>query len=177
MVRRISPTNSCKRSQVDWTGQSSPRGERLALGAGNRLMLFRREQTSAGTVVSLHVGVGVILTAKAPNRRRSSRAFGGRDDAGPRSPNTRERQWTRPHCSLSSSWCCCSAAADSSTDAGLESEGRFARRDHSSLTTRTPRSHGLSSALRRGGPSARQRATSRDRAEVSRGARRSGGSC
>ena len=30
----------------------------------------------------------MILTAKAPNRRRSSRAFGGRDDAGPRSPNT-----------------------------------------------------------------------------------------
>jgi LPXTG-motif cell wall-anchored protein len=30
----------------------------------------------------------VILTAKAPNRRRSLRPFGGRDDAGPRSRNT-----------------------------------------------------------------------------------------
>jgi hypothetical protein len=33
--------------------------------------------------------LGVILTARAPNRRRSSRAFCGRDDAGPHSPNIR----------------------------------------------------------------------------------------
>jgi hypothetical protein len=79
--------------------------------------------------------LGVILTARAPNRRRSSPAFGGRDDAGPRPPNTRERKWTRPHCSSSSSWYCCSAAVDSSTDAGLESEGRLARR----LTAGAPR--------------------------------------
>jgi hypothetical protein len=52
--------------------------------------LCRREQTPAGTAVSLDVGVGVILTARAPNRRRSSRAFGGRDDAAPRWPHTGE---------------------------------------------------------------------------------------
>jgi hypothetical protein len=46
--------------------------------------VFSREQTPACTAVSLHVGVGGILTAMAPNRRRSSRAFSGRDDAGPR---------------------------------------------------------------------------------------------
>ena len=70
------------------------------------IAVFRREQTPACTAVSLHVGVGVILTARAPNRRRSLRALSGLDDAGPRSPNTRERKWTRPHCSSSSSWCC-----------------------------------------------------------------------
>ena len=51
---------------------------------GEAYAVFRREQTPACAVVSLHVGVGVILTAKAPNRRRSLRPFGGRDDAGPR---------------------------------------------------------------------------------------------
>jgi len=61
---------------------------------------------------------------EAPNRRRSSRAFGRRDDAGPGSPNTREKTWIRPHCSSSSSWYYCSAAADSFTDAGPESGGR-----------------------------------------------------
>jgi LPXTG-motif cell wall-anchored protein len=44
------------------------------------IAVSRREQTPPCTAVSLHVGVGVILTAEAPNRRRSSRAFTGRDD-------------------------------------------------------------------------------------------------
>ena len=133
MVRRISQ-GSCETSS--WTDifQSSPRREsRLVWGLAAFIAVFRREQTPACAVVSLHVGVGVILTAKAPNRRRSLRPFGGRDDAGPRSRNTGERKWTRPHCSSSSSWCCCSAAADSSTDAGFESDGRFARRHCSPL--------------------------------------------
>jgi hypothetical protein len=97
-----------------------------------------------GTDTSLHqllastLESGVCLTARAPSCRRWSQAFGGRDDAGPRSPNTRERKWTRPHCSSSSSWCCCSAAVDSSTDAGLESEGRLARRDHSPRAVHAP---------------------------------------
>jgi hypothetical protein len=103
---------------------SSPRRE-PRLGLAVFIAVFRREQTPACAVVSLHVGVGVILTAKAPNRRRALRPFGRRDDPGPRSRNTGERKWTRPHCSSSSSWCCCSAAADSSTDAGFESDGRF----------------------------------------------------
>jgi hypothetical protein len=71
----------------------------------------------------------VILSAKAPNRRRALPPFGRRDDPGPPSRHTEERKWTRPHCSSSSSWCCCSAAADSSTDAGFDSDRRFARRD------------------------------------------------
>jgi hypothetical protein len=44
--------------------------------------LFRTEQTPACTAGSLHVEVGRILTARAPNRRRSSRAFAERDEAG-----------------------------------------------------------------------------------------------
>jgi hypothetical protein len=128
MVRRISQ-GSCEISS--WTDIfQSRRDASLAWGLAAFIAVFRREQTPACAVVSLDVGVGVILTAKAPNRRRSLRPFGGRDDAGPRSRNTGERKWTRPHCSSSSSWCCCSAAADSSTDAGFESDGRFARRDH-----------------------------------------------
>ena len=55
------------------------------LGLALFFAVFRREQTPACTVVSLHVGVGVTLTARATNRRRSSQAFNGRDDAGPRS--------------------------------------------------------------------------------------------
>jgi hypothetical protein len=64
------------------------------------ITVFRREQTPAIYAVSLHVGVGVILTARAPNRHRSSRAFSGRDDAGPRSLNTgRENghEYIAPH--------------------------------------------------------------------------------
>jgi hypothetical protein len=120
MVRRISQGSS---EISSWWASSKPRRDAsLALGLAALIAVFRREQTPAYAVVSLHVRAGVILTAKAPNCRRSLRLFGGRDDAGPRSPNTRERKWTRPHCSSSSSWCCCSAAVDSSTDAGLESE-------------------------------------------------------
>jgi hypothetical protein len=111
------------RSQVGRTSSKARRDASLAWGLAAFIAVFKREQTPACAVVSLHVGVGVILTAKAPNRRRSLRPFGGRDDAGPRSRNTGERKWTRPHCSSSSSWCCCSAAADSSTDAGFESDG------------------------------------------------------
>ena len=126
------------RSQVRRTSSNARRDASLAWWLAAIIAVFRREQTTACAVVSLHVGVGVILTAKAPNRRRSRRPFGGRDDAGPRSRNTGERKWTRPHCSSSSSWCCCSAAADSSIDAGVESDGRFARRDCSSPYPRTP---------------------------------------
>ncbi len=126
------------RSQVRRTSSKARRDASLAWWLAAIIAVFRREQTTACAVVSLHVGVGVILTAKAPNRRRSRRPFGGRDDAGPRSRNTGERKWTRPHCSSSSSWCCCSAAADSSIDAGVESDGRFARRDCSSPYPRTP---------------------------------------
>jgi hypothetical protein len=126
------------RSHVGRTSSKARRYASLAWGLAAFIAVFRREQTPACAVVSLHVEVGVILTAKAPNRRRSLRPFGGRDDAGPRSRNTGERKWTRPHCSSSSSWCCCSAAADSSTDAGFESDGRFARRDCSSPYARTP---------------------------------------
>ena len=90
--------------------------------AGGQICVFTREQTPACTAVSLHLGVGVILTAMAPNR--SSRAPGGRDDRGPRSAkNTKERTWTRPLCSSSSFSCYYWAAAGSSTDAGFESEG------------------------------------------------------
>lgn len=126
------------RSQVRRTSSKARRDATLAWGLAAFIAVFRREQTTACAVVSLHVGVGVILTAKPPNCRRSRRPFGGRDDAGPRSRNTGERKWTRPHCSSSSSWCCCSAAADSSLDAGVESDGRFARRDCSSPYARTP---------------------------------------
>ena len=126
------------RSQVGRTSSKARRDASLAWGLAAFIAVFRREQTPACAVVSLHVGVGVILTAKAPNRRRSLRPFGGRDEPGPRSRNTGERKWTRPHCSSSSSWCCCSAAADSSTDAGFESDGRFARRDCSCPYARTP---------------------------------------
>ena len=42
--------------------------------------MFTREQTPACTAVSLHIGVGVILTAMAPNR--SSRAPSGRVTQG-----------------------------------------------------------------------------------------------
>ena len=144
MVRRISH-GSCEISSSTDIFQRSPRREsRLVLAA--IIAVFRREQTTACAVVSLHVGVGVILTAKAPNRRRSRRPFGGRDDAGPRSRNTGERKWTRPHCSSSSSWCCCSAAADSSIDAGVESTGASLAGIVRPLT-HVHRSHGRSPIL------------------------------
>jgi hypothetical protein len=108
------------RSQVGWAPCKARREARVSPRAAASMVVFRREQTPACTVASLHVGVSVILTAKAPNRHRSSRPFDGRNDAGPRSRNTGERKWTRPQCSSSSSWCCCSAAVDSSTDAGFE---------------------------------------------------------
>ena len=122
--------------------QSSPRGESLhsSWRAFNACSEGNRHQPAPLLAYTLELGV--FLTARAPNRRRWSPAFGGRDDAGPRSRNTGERKWTRPHCSSSSSWCCCSAAVDSSTDAGLESEGRLARRDQSSPNGRVHRSHG-----------------------------------
>jgi hypothetical protein len=101
----------------------------LELARVNACPEGNRHQPAALLACTLELGV--FLTARAPNRRRWSPAFGGRDDAGSRSRNTRERKWTRPHYSSSSSWCCCSAAVDSSTDAGLESEGRLARRDQS----------------------------------------------
>jgi hypothetical protein len=110
-------------------------------GISSRQPLFQRSERNRRQpepLLSCTV-VGVILTAKAPNRRRSGRPFGGRDNAGLCSrTHTGERKWTRPHCSSSSSSYCCSAAEDFSTDAGLESDGRFARRDHSPLTVRTP---------------------------------------
>src|SRR4029453_16635653 len=91
------------------------------------IAVFSREQTPAYTAVSLHLGVGGIPTAMAPNRPRSSRAFSGRNDAGPRRSTHRREKWTQPLCSSSSSSWCCLAAADSSTDAGLESKGRPAK--------------------------------------------------
>jgi LPXTG-motif cell wall-anchored protein len=47
---------------------------RLTIARGACQAVSRREQTPACTVVSLQLGVGVILTARAPDRRRSSRA-------------------------------------------------------------------------------------------------------
>jgi hypothetical protein len=140
----------------------------LPLGWRAFIAVSRREQTPACTVVSLHVGV-VVLTARALNRRRSSRAFSGRDDAGPRSPNTQERKWTRPLCSSSSSWCSSSAAADSSTDVGFESDrvhspGSFAALPYGH------RSHGLSPVLTR--PAIRHSFRRRNRIESSRASRR-----
>jgi hypothetical protein len=73
------------RSHVGRTSSKARRYASLAWGLAAFIAVFRREQTPACAVVSLHVEVGVILTAKAPNRRRSLRPFGGRDDAGPRS--------------------------------------------------------------------------------------------
>jgi len=86
--------------------------------------LFRREQTPAWAVVNLHVAVSVILSKKAPNHlvRYDVRMDGQRRAA--LAKHKGERQWTRPHYSSSFSWCCCSAAADSSTVAGFESDGR-----------------------------------------------------
>jgi hypothetical protein len=73
-----------------------PRGKCLALELASLCYLFRREQTPPCTAVSLHVGVGVILTARAPNRRRSSRAFGGRMTQG-RARETQGRENGHDH--------------------------------------------------------------------------------
>jgi LPXTG-motif cell wall-anchored protein len=92
---KISRTTSCKRSQVDWTPGKARREASVshsgwrpvdACSVGNR--------HQPAPFVSLHVEVGVILTAKAPNRRRSSQAFSGPDDTGPRSPHTGEKMDT-----------------------------------------------------------------------------------
>ena len=119
------------RDLVGWTPGSSPRRECLPLGWGAINACSEGNRHQPAPLLASTLESDVFLTARAPNRRRWLPAFGGRDDARPRSLNIRERKWTRPHCSSSSSWCCCSAAVDSSTDAGLESEARLARRDHS----------------------------------------------
>ena len=68
--------------------QSSPRGEcqHSSWHAFNACSEGNRHQLAP--LLACTVELGVFLTARAPHRRRSSPAFGGCDDAGPRSPNT-----------------------------------------------------------------------------------------
>ena len=178
MVRRISRTNSCKTSRVGWT-PGKARREACVSHSGWRAFkcLFRREQPSACTAVSLHVGVGVILTAKAPNRRRSSersvevmtqgraRHTQGRDNGHDHFARHRPRgaaAWRR--------WILLQTQ-------GLSRKGGSLAGIIRPVTKRTPRSHELSSALTRGGPSAPQGPRRANLRRVSRGAQRSGESC
>jgi hypothetical protein len=72
------------------TVQSSPRGERLALELARAFYACSEgNRHQRAPLLAYTWELGVILTARAPNRRRSSRAFCGRDDAGPHSPNIR----------------------------------------------------------------------------------------
>jgi len=50
--------------------------------AGTSSAVSRREQTSAETTASLHIGVGVILKTRGAESRCSSRAFSGCNDEG-----------------------------------------------------------------------------------------------
>ena len=91
--------------------------------AGGRITCSEGNRHQPGPLLT-YVAVSVILSKKAPNHlvRYDVRMDGQRRAA--LAKHKGERQWTRPHYSSSFSWCCCSAAADSSTVAGFESDGR-----------------------------------------------------
>ena len=82
--------DSCERSRVGWAPCKARREASVSHSswrASNACSEGNRHQRAP--LLAYTWELGVILTARAPNRRRSSRAFCGRDDAGPDSPNTR----------------------------------------------------------------------------------------